>query len=818
MKRTELTISAVALIVAMMAVTVFGTPSFIHYQGVLEQSGNPVPNGTYTVIFRIWNALEDGDSIWGETHQITTHGNNGKFNVQLGSVDELAPEIFDDINRWIGIEVYPDGEMTPRSQMGSVPFAFMASTVADTAIDSTKIAQKSIRGDNIKDRAIGKDKLDTLAVGKGKIEDKAVGKGQLDTLAVGKGKIEDKAVGKNQLDTLAVGKGKIEDRAIGKKQLDTLAVGKGKIEDKAVGKDQLDTLAVDEGRIKNAAVTTEKIADYTIQFVDIDTNGATTGDVMKWDGIGWSALPDEVGYEDNDWALVGEVLFTVGEWGIARAGANLYGDHDSTHVNLGVRSTTGDPIGGNSKYATVAGGIENEARGERSAVGGGGRNKANSQYAIVGGGENNEVNDAGWSGTIAGGSNNFVMGDYAAVGGGYGNSANGTNSTVCGGGGNVAIGQFSVVSGGGGLAGPDPNEARGEYSVVAGGRANHAGEESSNNYATVSGGEQNQAVGMHSTVGGGKQNTASSPLSTVSGGFNNTASGGETQEGATVGGGANNTASAYMATVGGGLDNSAVGSASFVGGGESNIAMGYASTISGGAVNSVTDDFGTICGGGNNVVANEYSSVSGGYDNSAIGPYSHATGSGAKANHAGSVVIAAHIWGWGPPNQDSVRTGGGSQMVLRADSLFYLTNTGEMAPANSPNPGGKFLDTSTGAYLSKGGMWQNSSSAGLKENFVALDGEDILNRLRDLAITRWNYKVDGEQVNHIGPVAEEFFAAFGLGADDGTISTIDPSGVALAALQELLIKSEERESRIKELETELKEMKVLLQELLAKQR
>lgn len=374
---------------------------------------------------------------------------------------------------------------------------------------------------------------------------------------------------------------------------------------------------------------------------------------------------------------------------------------------------------------------------------------------------------------------------------------------------NEATGQYSVVSGGGGTGGSDGNLAHGDYSVIAGGRQNLVGSEivGNNDYATVSGGQLNNAAGMHSTVGGGKQNTASSPYSTVSGGWNNTASGGETQEGATVGGGENNTASSYMATVGGGTDNHAVGPNSTVAGGQDNTAGGVSATVGGGEGNFAEADFTTIPGGRGNV---------------ALGDYSFAAGVGAKANHRGSVVIAAHVWGGGGRalDEDSVQTGGNSQMVLRADSLFYLTNTGEKAPPNpgGGGPGNRFLDTSTGAYLSKSGTWQNSSSMKLKENFADVEGKDILSKLETLNITRWNYKIDGKEVSHIGPVSQDFYAAFGLGTDDGTISTIDPSGVALAAIQELIRESERRNARIVELEAELDEMKALMHELMSERR
>jgi hypothetical protein len=72
-----------------------------------------------------------------------------------------------------------------------------------------------------------------------------------------------------------------------------------------------------------------------------------------------------------------------------------------------------------------------------------------------------------------------------------------------------------------------------------------------------------------------------------------------------------------------------------------------------------------------------------------------------------------------------------------------------------------------------------------KENFVVLDLQDVLNRLADVPITEWNYKTQDPSNRHIGPMAQDFYAAFGLSDDELYISPIDTDGVALAAIQGL---------------------------------
>ena len=80
---------------------------------------------------------------------------------------------------------------------------------------------------------------------------------------------------------------------------------------------------------------------------------------------------------------------------------------------------------------------------------------------------------------------------------------------------------------------------------------------------------------------------------------------------------------------------------------------------------------------------------------------------------------------------------------------------------------------------------KNGSDVALKENFEPVDGADVLTRLAALPITSWNYRAEDASTRHVGPTAQDFRAAFGLGADETSISTIDPAGLALAAIQEL---------------------------------
>jgi hypothetical protein len=105
-------------------------------------------------------------------------------------------------------------------------------------------------------------------------------------------------------------------------------------------------------------------------------------------------------------------------------------------------------------------------------------------------------------------------------------------------------------------------------------------------------------------------------------------------------------------------------------------------------------------------------------------------------------------------------------------------------------------DTAPGAPPQSPG---DSSDRNLKTGFAEVDVEAVLAGVRQLPITTWSYREDDPRVRHIGPMAQDFAAAFGVGDDDRRIHTVDASGVALAAIQALAARLEAAEARIAEL-------------------
>jgi len=118
-----------------------------------------------------------------------------------------------------------------------------------------------------------------------------------------------------------------------------------------------------------------------------------------------------------------------------------------------------------------------------------------------------------------------------------------------------------------------------------------------------------------------------------------------------------------------------------------------------------------------------------------------------------------------------------------------------------------FLDGS--GHLTLDGVLTQGSSREVKENLAALDGETILDRLNELTVFEWSYKAAPDR-RHMGPMAEDFHALFGLGADEKHLAPSDVTGVALAAVKELSEQLKEKDRRIAELEARLERLEEVL--------
>jgi hypothetical protein len=121
--------------------------------------------------------------------------------------------------------------------------------------------------------------------------------------------------------------------------------------------------------------------------------------------------------------------------------------------------------------------------------------------------------------------------------------------------------------------------------------------------------------------------------------------------------------------------------------------------------------------------------------------------------------------------------------------------------------GGVYLYTnstaSTGAYLApNSGSWSSLSDRNAKENFQSVDPEYVLEQVVQMPVSTWNYIGEAEGIRHLGPMAQDFYAAFGLGDSERYINTLDADGVALAAIQGLYAKNQALETEVSTLKTE----------------
>jgi hypothetical protein len=118
-------------------------------------------------------------------------------------------------------------------------------------------------------------------------------------------------------------------------------------------------------------------------------------------------------------------------------------------------------------------------------------------------------------------------------------------------------------------------------------------------------------------------------------------------------------------------------------------------------------------------------------------------------------------------------------------------------------------------FLSPGDTsWNVISDRNAKKNLQSVDAVAVLDKLADIPITQWNYKWEAEtNTPHLGPMAQDFKAAFYPGRDDKSISTLEFDGVELAAIQGLNRKLEEKDARISALEKELSDLKRAVKKL-----
>jgi hypothetical protein len=360
-------------------------------------------------------------------------------------------------------------------------------------------------------------------------------------------------------------------------------------------------------------------------------------------------------------------------------------------------------------------------------VGGGVSNVAGGNESFVGGGQNNQACDV--LSAIAGGYHNAISytaeGGDGFIGGGEENvlTDDDTDSAIVAGNNNAVMGNASAIVGGD------------ENSIVAGGSLIGAGE---SNTVAVDGGD--------GAIVSGNQNNLSGQF-----GF--------------IGAGVDNKNSATYGVIAGGYTNSVSAEYGFIGAGTNNTVSGEGGYVAAGGYNTASGTGAVVDGGFNSTAAGTFATIPGGYVNSAAGTYSFAAGARASAAQTGTFV-----WSDGSDGDTILTSSRAYQFLARASGgVTFWTNAA----------------STVGATLAPGsGTWASASDRNLKTDVARIDDDAILDKVATLPIERWSYKSE-RGVRHVGPMAQDFYAAFGVGEDDKHITSIDEDGVALAAIKAL---------------------------------
>ncbi len=112
-------------------------PPLLNYQGILKDNvGNPI-SGIVSIMFTIYDSETGGTAWWSETNPLV-QVDAGQLNVVLGTINEIKDTVFAGENRWLGIKIGNDPELSPRRRLVSVGYAHRVGTV-DGSIAGTMI-------------------------------------------------------------------------------------------------------------------------------------------------------------------------------------------------------------------------------------------------------------------------------------------------------------------------------------------------------------------------------------------------------------------------------------------------------------------------------------------------------------------------------------------------------------------------------------------------------------------------------------------------------------------------------------------------------
>jgi hypothetical protein len=160
-------------------------------------------------------------------------------------------------------------------------------------------------------------------------------------------------------------------------------------------------------------------------------------------------------------------------------------------------------------------------------------------------------------------------------------------------------------------------------------------------------------------------------------------------------------------------------------------------------------------------------------------------------------------------NVVDAQSGGGWFLTSRAPggapaNAFTIGRYSYAAGAlpSQPPAGSQLTLDAVGNLVIAGTLTQGSSRT-IKQNIERVDPAQLLDRLRALPVYRWNYIGGDAADRHLGPLAEDFHRAFGLGVSERTLAPADVASVALGAAQALARTLAERDGEIAALRARL---------------
>jgi hypothetical protein len=750
-----------ALLAATMALALTPTarsavPGAINYQGFLTDaiSGQPL-SAAVVVSFKLYDAVTAGNLIYSETQTVTPA--TGVFNVQIGGAGGALAFSSVAFDKPYWLEIAIGGQtLTPRQPLASSATALRA-RVAESL--------PPVPGTGASNTALGFQALAVNTTGGG-------------NTSVGAGVLQANSQGNNNT---GVGGSTLYYNVSG--NLNT-AVGTSALEQNVSGNE-------------NTALGTSAL------FHNVAGSGNTAlGISALVNGTGNSNIA--LGGSAGSNLTTGNYNIAIGNAGVAGEGNTIrIGDNNQTRIFMaGVNGVT--LPGAQTVVISSTGQL-----GVTGAAGTGGGNVAYGPTSLVTNttGSNNtalgqavlQSNTTGAFNTAAG------VGALNANSAGTANAALGSNALVRNttGNNNVSVGDASTANNTMG----SNNTALGQGSLLQ----NISG---SNNLALGAG------AGSALTVGNYNIDIANA---------------GVAGEGNTIRIGDGNQTRAFVAGINGvGIpgaqtvvvsSSGQLGVAAASGTGTGNVSYGSAALASNttgayntaagiAALNANTSGTANVALGSNALVRN-----TNGSGNVSVGDASSANNTTGSRNTAiGQLALAQNINGVGNIaigylagdnlSDAIIGTGCNGCPLLYNDNNIEIGNPGVYTDRNLIRIGN---NSHTATYIA--GALYNPSDRNLKQNFAAVDALDVLKKLAALPLSRWTYKNDDQNIHHLGPVAQDFRAAFGLGADDKHIATIDEGGVALAAIKGLYQELLATQARAQAKDEELSALKRELQQI-----